>query len=78
MLWANLQLNDNTKAPSRDDPHFDRLFKIRPMLDILQQTFRKAHNPSQQISDGAFQRKVISKAIYAKKTYQEGLQNLVL
>ena len=50
MLWANLHLNDNTKALSRDDPHFDRLFKIRPMLDILQQTFRKAHNPSQQIS----------------------------
>ena len=49
-LWSNLHLNDNTKAPSRDEPNYDKLFKIRPMLDMLQHSFRNAHHPSQQVS----------------------------
>ena len=49
-LWSNLHLNDNTKAPARDEPNYDKLFKIRPMLDMVQHLFRNAHHPSQQAS----------------------------
>ncbi len=49
-LWCNLHLADNTQAPDRNDPSFDRLYKLRPMLNILSDAFRMAHQPSQQIS----------------------------
>ena len=38
-LWANLHLADNTQAPDRTDASFDRLYKIRPMLNILSDAF---------------------------------------
>ena len=50
MLWSNLHVADNTTAPSRDDPAYDKLYKVRPMLDILSAAFRAAHEPSQQLS----------------------------
>ena len=49
-LWSNLHLVDNTQAPGRTDPSFDRLYKLRPMLTILADAFRAAHEPSQQVS----------------------------
>ncbi len=49
-LWCNLHLADNTQAPDRNDPSFDRLYKLRPMLNMLSDAFRTAHQPSQQIS----------------------------
>ena len=32
-----LQFNDNTKDKKRDDETMDRLFKIRPLLEMLRQ-----------------------------------------
>ena len=50
LLWSNLHLSDNTQAPGRSDPSFDRLYKLQPLLRILADAFRAAHEPSQQIS----------------------------
>ena len=49
-LWANLHLADNTLAPSRTEPSFDRLYKLQPLLNILGDAFEAAHEPSQQLS----------------------------
>jgi len=49
-LWTNLHLADNTQAPGRSEPSFDRLYKLRPMLNILADAFEAAHEPSQQLS----------------------------
>ena len=49
-LWTNLHLVDNTQAPDRSEPSFDRLYKLRPLLTILGQSFRGAYKPAQQIS----------------------------
>ena len=49
-LWSNLHLSDNTQAPGCSDPSFNRLYKLRPLLHILADAFRAAHEPSQQIS----------------------------
>jgi len=36
-IKKNLHFNDNTHMPSIDDPKRDKLFKIKPLLQILQQ-----------------------------------------
>ena len=34
-IFSNLHLNDNHKAPNRDDINFDKLYKIRPFIISL-------------------------------------------
>lgn len=41
-----LHLADNTNMPSRESPDFDRLYKIRPILDYLAEHFAKKIFPS--------------------------------
>ena len=36
-----LHVNDNSQAPSRDDVMFDKLHKLRPMIDMLNNGFQK-------------------------------------
>ena len=49
-LWANLHLVDNSKCIPRDSPGHDRLFKVRPMLEKLNETFLENYAPSQHIA----------------------------
>lgn len=49
-LWANLHLADNKQMPDYCEPSFDPLLKLRPMLNILADTFQAAHEPSLQVS----------------------------
>lgn len=44
-LLSNLHLNDNTFAPKKDQPGYDKLYKIRPMLDQLSHNFLKYYKP---------------------------------
>lgn len=37
----NLHFNNNDNMPRPNDPEKDRLFKIRPLIDSLQTTFKK-------------------------------------
>lgn len=36
--------------PSRDDPNYDRLFKIRPSVDHLNKQYQQCYNPSEDQS----------------------------
>ena len=48
-LLSFLHFNDNTQAPSRTDPNRDRLHKIRPLLDHLEQKFQEVYTPEAAI-----------------------------
>ncbi|XP_064635786.1 piggyBac transposable element-derived protein 3-like [Lineus longissimus] len=46
-LRGNLHLADNETAVPRDDPNYDKLYKLRPLLNTLQTTFRQYFEPGQ-------------------------------
>lgn len=53
-LLNNLHVNDNTKTVSRDDPAFDKLHKIRPLLTEMNRQFsEQAVSSSSQTVDEA-------------------------
>lgn len=43
---SKLHLNDNSLTKSRNESGFEKLFKIRPILDILTATFKSCYNPT--------------------------------
>ncbi|XP_054744535.1 piggyBac transposable element-derived protein 4-like [Anastrepha obliqua] len=47
---SHLHLNDNTKEPKRGSPGYDKLYKIRPMVTILNETFKSCYKPKQNQS----------------------------
>lgn len=47
-----LHLNDNTQCPARTSPEFDKLFKLRPLLTLINQACQEnAHDSSSQSID---------------------------
>lgn len=40
-IKSNLHVVDNTNQPNNNDPNVDRAFKVRPLLDIVKENFRK-------------------------------------
>ena len=50
LLLSNLHLNDDLKMPPRDSPNFDKLYKIRPLLDKLVKAFQRHYIPDQNLS----------------------------
>jgi len=49
-LWANMHLVDNNNCLPRDHADYDKLFKVRPMVDKLNDNFAECYEPHQQIS----------------------------
>ena len=49
-ILSNLHLNDNNKAPNRDDLNFDKLYKVRPFITSLCNQFMKNYNPTEHQS----------------------------
>lgn len=45
-LLSNLHINDNSSMPKRGDPNYDKLYKIRPYLDRLLQTYKSSYLPT--------------------------------
>ena len=45
-----MHINDNSKAVPRNQPGYDRLHKIRPMIERLRQTWRTCYNPPREQS----------------------------
>lgn len=45
-----LHLNDNSKMPKKGQPNFDRLYKLRPLLDHINEIFKKMFSPSRYLS----------------------------
>ncbi|XP_018576377.1 piggyBac transposable element-derived protein 3-like [Anoplophora glabripennis] len=49
-LLGNVHLADNSVMPARDSPNYDKLYKVRFLLDILSETFRSSYAPSKHQS----------------------------
>ncbi|KAJ8874727.1 hypothetical protein PR048_025593 [Dryococelus australis] len=45
-----IHLNDNSCMPNKDNPNSDRLYKIRLLIQPLNQTFKKSFNTSRYLS----------------------------
>jgi len=45
-----LHFTDNRNEPDRTDTNFDRLWKIQDMFEILNSTFSKFYNPSENLA----------------------------
>jgi hypothetical protein len=45
-----LHINDNTQAKPCNDPQYDKLHKIRPLLNKICDNTQKAYMPHQQLS----------------------------
>ena len=50
LLLKFFHMNNNNNAPSRNDPHRDRLFKIRPFLDELFEKFQTVYTPGPSLA----------------------------
>ena len=50
LILRFIHLNDSETQPSRGYPEFDKLYKIRPFLNIFLQSFRDSYTPSQNLS----------------------------
>lgn len=49
-LLSNLHLNDNLQILNRNDPKYDKLYKLRPFLNIIQKQFELCYNPTEFIA----------------------------
>ena len=49
-LYRYLHLNDSDAMPGRDDPEYDPLYKIRPLITLCQQNFRDRYVPGRNMS----------------------------
>jgi hypothetical protein len=38
---SHIHVNDNTLMPKKGEPGYDKLYKIRPVIDSLKSTFKK-------------------------------------
>lgn len=49
-LLRFIHFNDNTRMPRRGTPNYDKLYKIRPMLDHFKQVFRDTFTPGRSLA----------------------------
>ncbi|XP_060562864.1 piggyBac transposable element-derived protein 4-like [Ruditapes philippinarum] len=49
-IMKYLHVSDRTTEPTRDQPGFDKLFKVRPVLDSLSDTFRRYFTLHREVS----------------------------
>ncbi|GFV68836.1 piggyBac transposable element-derived protein 4 [Trichonephila clavipes] len=51
-IWilGNIHLNDNNLMPKKSEKNFDKLYKVRPLLDHLSEMFLKVFKPGQKQS----------------------------
>jgi hypothetical protein len=50
VLMRNITLNDNTQMLPHTDSRYDKLHKIRPLLDTIINNTQAAYAPHQQLS----------------------------
>lgn len=49
-LLSHLHVNDNHFLPARNSPRYDKLYKVRPLLDTLKNTFEKNYRPTENMA----------------------------
>lgn len=50
LLLGNLHLNDNANDLPEEDPQHDRLYKIRPFLEMCERNFMSVYKPLRELS----------------------------
>ena len=50
LILKFLHLNDSEVQPQRGDPTFDKLYKVRPFLDLVLENFKSYYQPHQHIA----------------------------
>lgn len=45
-ILGNFHLNDNSVQPKRGEPHYDKLYKVRPFINIISKTFSEHYKVS--------------------------------
>lgn len=68
-IMSILHVNDNNFQAERDKPGYDRLFKIRPLIDILNTNFRECAEFEKHMS--VDEQKVPFKGHHSLKVYME-------
>ena len=73
-----LHFTDNRNEPDTTDENFDRLWKIRDLFEILNDTFSKFYNPSENLAIDEvivpFKGRVIFKQYIPKKRKRFGIK----
>lgn len=49
-LLTHLHVNDNSVMLNRGDPNYDKLYKVRPLLDSHSKTYKYSYNPTREQS----------------------------
>lgn len=49
-ILGNLHLNDNNLQPTRNDPHFDKLYKIRPFIEMIREAYKVNYSHTEKIA----------------------------
>jgi len=79
-LLRYIHLNDNQKMLPRSSESFDKLFKIRPLIDHLNNIYKILYNPSQNLSVDesmvAFTGRSTMKQYMPLKTNQKEIQSV--
>jgi len=69
---------ENDNPPNRDDPHYDRLWKIRSIFDTLNNKFYELYNPTEHLAVDEvivlFKGRVIFREYIPKKHKQFGIK----
>ena len=66
-ILQNLHLNDNSKMPQPGDQDFDKLYKVRPLLETIRMNSQKAYSPHQEVSMD------LDEAVHATQAHQTRL-----
>ena len=71
-----LHFVDNASLPERGSPGYDRLGKVRPVIDHLTKTFNDLYEPHREVAvdDDQVHWPILSQAIYAHEACKTGNQ----
>ena len=50
LLMKYFHLNDKSNMPSRESDNYDKLYKIRPLLNLIISSFKTSYIPAMNIS----------------------------
>ena len=79
-MWHNFHLTDNSRQPASTDEGYNKLYKLRPIINVTTEEFKQVYNIGQSVCvDERMikgKEKKTFKAIYFDTTNQNGHQNL--
>ena len=82
LLLRFLHLNDSRQHPSKGDPQYDKLYKIRPMQDKVVHQFKSVYLPTCNVSVDesiiGFKGRLLFVQYMPKKTTKWGIKAWVL